>query len=177
MTAGLAFGVVVTGMLAATRPVLFPQGLIIVLGFLAFWVGGTPDELRPPPTLDQIEELVALIPEGGPRVTLERQGQVRPADTSIELAAYRVVQESLTNVAKHAGEVDTGVRLTYLPDSLEIEVHNALPGARRRRSTPGTGLVGMRERVELLGGTLHAGTNDDGGFTVYATLPLRQQTR
>ncbi|MFC0625821.1 sensor histidine kinase [Kribbella deserti] len=136
-----------------------------------------PDELRPPPTLAELDELVARIPAGGPQVTIERHGPVRTADTSIELAAYRVVQESLTNVAKHAGGVPTIVRLTYLPGSLEIEVSNQLPDPPAPTdAVRGTGLVGMRERVELLGGTVHAGTHD-GGFAVYATLPLRQPVR
>ncbi|TWD83962.1 signal transduction histidine kinase [Kribbella amoyensis] len=160
----------------------------------------TPDELRPPPSLDQVDELVAQIPPGGPVVTVERQGEVRAADTSIEVAAYRVVQEALTNVAKHAGAVRTTVRLTYLADTLEIVVGNELRTRNHGRSAVrGTGLVGLRERVELLGGTLHAGENpigetsfgengthpnDDvrrvgeqqaaGVFTVYVTLPLRQ---
>jgi signal transduction histidine kinase len=121
--------------------------------------------------------LVAQIPAGGPVVTVERHGVVRPGDTSIELAAYRVVQESLTNVAKHAGAVPATVRLTYLADSLEIEVTNELPRSTRRRAVVhGTGLVGLRERVELLGGSLHAGTSEAGGFTVYATLPLRPRS-
>ncbi|MFB6720896.1 sensor histidine kinase [Kribbella sp. NPDC056345] len=137
----------------------------------------TPDELRPPPDLNQLDELVDRIPSSGPQVTVDRQGEVRPADTSIELAAYRVVQESLTNVAKHAGAVPTNVRLTYLTGALEIEVVNELPRDRRQtRAVRGTGLVGLRERVELLGGTLHAGPTKTG-FAVYATLPLRQPVR
>lgn len=136
-----------------------------------------PDELRPPPSLEQVDELVAQIPAGGPTVTVERHGVVRPGDTSIELAAYRVVQESLTNVAKHAGAVPAIVRLTYLADSLEIVVTNELPRSTRRKAVVhGTGLVGLRERVELLGGSLHAGTSEAGGFTVYATLPLRPRS-
>ncbi|TDC23036.1 sensor histidine kinase [Kribbella albertanoniae] len=137
----------------------------------------TPDELRPPPDLNQLDELVDRIPSSGPQVTVDRQGEVRQADTSIELAAYRVVQESLTNVAKHAGAVPTNVRLTYLTGALEIEVVNELPRDRRQtRTARGTGLVGLRERVELLGGTLHAGPTKTG-FAVYATLPLRQPVR
>ncbi|GAA1715713.1 sensor histidine kinase [Kribbella yunnanensis] len=137
----------------------------------------TPGELRPPPDLNQLDELVARIPSSGPQVTVDRQGEVRQADTSIELAAYRVVQESLTNVAKHAGAVPTVVRLTYLTGALEIEVVNELPRNRlHKKALRGTGLVGLRERVELLGGTLHAGPTKTG-FAVYATLPLRQPVR
>lgn len=141
--------------------------------------------LTPPPTLAQVDELVAGIPEGGPRVRLERCGAPRSLDASIEHAGYRVVQEALTNVAKHAGPVPTLVRLSYLTGALEIEVRNAAGraatrhhGARdngaRHNGAAGTGLLGMRERVSLLGGTLHAGPNPDDGFILAASLPVRE---
>ena len=136
-------------------------------------VGAGP--LTPPPTLAQVDELVAGIPEGGPRVTLERCGTPRPLDASIEHAGYRVVQEALTNVTKHAGPVPTLVRLSYLTGALEIEVRNAAgraPG--RSNGSAGTGLLGMRERVSLLGGTLHAGPDPDDGFILAASLPVRE---
>ncbi|WP_329083871.1 MULTISPECIES: sensor histidine kinase [unclassified Streptosporangium] len=140
------------------------------------------DPLVPPPRLDQLEDLVTSSPPGGPRVRLERDGDVRQVDASIELAAYRVVQESLTNVAKHAGAVDVRVVLTYSPDRLEIRVGNPVPGPPSRDGdggpggTPGNGggvgLIGMRERVELLGGSVRVVRNP-GDFEVRATLPLR----
>ncbi|RJQ81550.1 hypothetical protein D5S17_04960 [Pseudonocardiaceae bacterium YIM PH 21723] len=136
--------------------------------------GDRPQEIVPPPTVDQLETLIGGLPALGPKVELRREGSVRMADASIELAAYRVVQESLTNVTRHAGAVPTTVRLTYLPDSLEIAVHNVAPEARPARThPPGMGLVGLHERVALLGGQLHAGPDSDGGFTVGAVLPLR----
>ncbi|GLW09379.1 hypothetical protein Misp01_45080 [Microtetraspora sp. NBRC 13810] len=131
------------------------------------------DPLAPPPKLAQLDELVAAAPPGGPRVLLEREGDVRQVDASIELAAYRVVQEALTNAARHAGRVDVRVLLAYEPARLTVRVTNPVPG---RTGTigdgAGVGLIGMRERVELLGGSVrvsdHAGT-----FEVCATLPLR----
>ncbi|HEX2300012.1 MAG TPA: histidine kinase [Pseudonocardiaceae bacterium] len=133
--------------------------------------------LTPPPALSQVDELVAAVPDGGPRVRLERHGTVRLLDTSIEHAGYRVVQEALTNVAKHAGPVPVTVRLRYLSDVLEIEVRNAAGRVAEHNghhAGAGTGLLGMRERVSLLGGTLHAGRDADGGFTVAASLPVRE---
>lgn len=132
------------------------------------------DPLAVPPRLDQLDELVR-----GARGRLERLGEVRPVDASIELAVYRVVQESLTNVAKHAGEVEAEVVLSYAPDLLSVRISNpARSGGSRPRVSEGNGLglAGMRERVELLGGALLAGPRPDGGFEVYAELPLRSTT-
>ncbi|GAA5047767.1 signal transduction histidine kinase [Thermocatellispora tengchongensis] len=134
------------------------------------------DPLSPPPKLDQLEALVAAVPPGGPRVVLEREGDVRQVDTSIELAAYRVVQEALTNVAKHAGPVDVRVVLAYAPARLTIRVANPLPGGPGAIGNgAGVGLIGMRERVELLGGSVRV-TRGPGSFEVCATLPLRSVT-
>ncbi|AQZ62483.1 hypothetical protein BKM31_14335 [[Actinomadura] parvosata subsp. kistnae] len=134
------------------------------------------DPLAPPPRLDQLDALLAAVPPGGPRVSLERRGEVRPADGSIELAAYRVVQEALTNAARHAGPVEVKVVLDYAPSRLSIQVTNPVsdvPGTIGNGA--GVGLVGMRERVELLGGTVHAGRAGDV-FEVRATLPLRSRS-
>lgn len=132
------------------------------------------DPLTVPPGLDQVDDLARAVPEGGPRVRLERRGTPRPVDESIGRAAYRVVQESLTNVARHAGAVQVLVSLSYTADSLAVGVRNdppahpppALPGG-------GLGLIGMRERVELVGGTLTAGPHAAGGYEVRATFPVR----
>lgn len=133
------------------------------------------DQIAPPPTLADLDELVLSMP--GPDVTVVWEGTVRPVDASIELAAYRVVQESLTNVVKHAGGVPVSLRLAYLPDALEVFVHSDAPVGRPPSSGgTGTGLVGMRERVELVGGTLHAGPSASGGFDVFAVLPVRRDS-
>jgi signal transduction histidine kinase len=93
----------------------------------------------------------------------------------VDLTAYRVVQEALTNVCKHAGPVPVHIRLRYAPDTLEIRVDNAPPPLSPLSppgpSDAGLGLVGMRERVAALGGTLHAGPRPDGGYRVAAVLP------
>ncbi|GIJ46084.1 hypothetical protein Val02_29700 [Virgisporangium aliadipatigenens] len=135
--------------------------------------GADHDPLAVLPGLSDVDSLLRHLPEGGPRVRLERLGTPRPLDASVGQAAYRVVQESLTNVIRHAGSVDTRVCLEFAPGALTVRVANA-PG---RTGVPGSGgglgLVGMRERVELVGGTLAAGPGADGGFEVRATFPVR----
>ncbi len=132
------------------------------------------DPLAPPPRLDQLDALVAAIPPGGPRATLIRSGDVRQVDTSIELAAYRVVQEALTNVTKHAGPVDVRVSLDYTATRLTVTVANDVPAvAPAGGGHGGVGLIGMRERVGLLGGTVDV-TAGRERFEVRATLPLRE---
>jgi signal transduction histidine kinase len=92
---------------------------------------------------------------------------------AVSLAAYRIVQESLTNVRRHAGPASTRVAVRFDDGALEVEVANAAgrpdPGAGRGS---GHGLIGMRERARLYGGTLHAAPAPDGGFLVRARLPL-----
>jgi signal transduction histidine kinase len=138
---------------------------------------GTADGLLAPPGLDRLDELARLMPDGGPRVRLERHGPVRPVEASIERVVYRVVQESLTNVRKHArsaGEVV--VSLGYEPDRLCVRVANSPPVRAEPPATGGgLGLIGMRERVELMGGSLESLSGPDGGFEVRALLPLRSR--
>ncbi|MGW0196142.1 sensor histidine kinase [Nonomuraea sp. NPDC003201] len=132
--------------------------------------------LAPPPKLEQLDDLVAAMPPGGPQVRLERQGAVRQVDASIEQAAYRVVQEALTNVAKHAGPVDVRVLLAYEPARLTVRVTNPVRGeAGSIAKGAGVGLIGMRERVELLGGSVTVASGS-GRFEVCATLPLRSMS-
>jgi signal transduction histidine kinase len=135
--------------------------------------GADHDPLAVRPGLDQIGELVASIP--GLTPTLVRDGIAGPMDASIEHAAYRVIQEALTNVINHAGPVATTVSLTCTADHLSVVVTNETPA---RASHPGTGLglIGMRERVELVGGTLTTGPRSGGGFEVRAVLPARSVT-
>ncbi|MER5267889.1 histidine kinase [Actinosynnema sp. NPDC002837] len=133
------------------------------------------DPLAVPPGLDRLDELVDGMPGSGPRVAVVREGNPGPLDASIEHAAYRVVQEALTNVIKHAGPAATTVSLTYASDHLSVVVSNGRPAVTRRAGT-GLGLIGMRERVELVGGTLTAGPGVDGGFEVRARFPARSAT-
>ncbi|GAA1359676.1 sensor histidine kinase [Streptomyces beijiangensis] len=95
-------------------------------------------------------------------------GRTLPAE--VDRAAYRIIQEALTNVARHADRAETGVQLTYGERMLTVSVEDEGPPS--GEPDPGTGLTGMRERVTALGGTLHAGPRSGGGFTVRAELPL-----
>ncbi len=136
---------------------------------------GTPEPAEPAepvPGLDQLEELICSFAGAGLQVTHQVTGQVRPLPEAVELTAYRVIQESLTNTRKHAGCDTAVVRLGYAPGALSLAVEDE--GKPAARPTPGGhGIVGMRERVAALGGRLSAGPRPDGGYRVFAELPLR----
>jgi signal transduction histidine kinase len=107
-------------------------------------------------------------------------GTQRALPPEADQAAYRIVQEALTNVSRHADRACARVHLHYSPDALSVQVDDdgagtgtgIVPGT-GPRSGPGLGLIGMRERVTALGGRLQAGPRDGGGFQVYAELPAR----
>jgi len=130
----------------------------------------------PQPTLKQIPDLVARVQETGLHVDLTFEGTIRDLQPGVELTGYRVVQEAMTNVLKHAGTSRVEVRINYLADSLDIEVRDC--GSERNdvgvpADRGGHGLVGMRERVRLFGGSLQTGLRPDGqGFAVHARLPV-----
>src|SRR5204862_2298046 len=128
--------------------------------------------------LCQLDSLVARARAAGLPVTVTVTGAERPLPAEADQAAYRIVQEALTNVSRHAGHACASVHLHYAPESLSIQVDDDGKGAVAdpRPSGPGLGLVGMRERVSALGGQLHAGPQDDGGFRVYAELPARARS-
>jgi signal transduction histidine kinase len=131
--------------------------------------------------LSQLDSLVARVRAAGLPVTVTVTGAKRPLPPDVDQAAYRIVQEALTNVGRHAGHACASVHLHYAPGTLSIQVDDdgegpvistgTSPGA--RPSGPGLGLVGMRERVSALGGRLQAGPQDGGGFQVRAELPAR----
>ncbi|MCE7003778.1 histidine kinase [Kibdelosporangium philippinense] len=127
------------------------------------------DPLIVPPGLAQINALISATPLD---IEVVRQGKAGPLDASIEHAAYRVIQESLTNVIKHAGPVATTVSLFFTADQLSVVVVNA-QSVKPPNPGTGMGLIGMRERVSLVGGTLEAGPCPGGGFEVRAVLPAR----
>jgi len=129
----------------------------------------------PVPGLDLLEELICTFADAGLRVTREVTGQARPLPEAVELTAYRIIQESLTNTRKHA-DCDTAVlRLGYTPGALSLAVEDeGKQVTESSRHTPGGhGIVGMRERVAALGGRLSAGPRPGGGYRVFAELPLR----
>ncbi|GAA4839888.1 sensor histidine kinase [Saccharopolyspora rosea] len=134
---------------------------------------GPDEDTAPQPTLRQVDELVAGSREAGLDVDLRVEGDRRDLPDHIERAAFRVVQEALTNVHKHAGGARASVSLTYRPERLLVAVRNSRPadGFRRHLPSGGQGLIGLGERVQLAGGTLDAGALDDGGFRVTAELP------
>ncbi|MFG1921877.1 sensor histidine kinase [Cryptosporangium sp. NPDC048952] len=129
----------------------------------------------PEPIVRSIEELVAEARASGAPVLLHREGEPSALDSRVDRAAYRVVEESLTNAIKHAAGRPITVRMTYRPDDVEVSVVNELPLRRppvdgMNRIGSGRGLLGLHERVRLAGGVLRAGPRD-GEFWVVARLP------
>jgi signal transduction histidine kinase len=137
-----------------------------------------PDEapaLAPQPTLSRVKELVANARETGLPVDLEIEGQPVPLPAGVDLTAYRLVQEGLTNTIKHAAAHHADVRVRYDTDHVEIEVSDdgqGGDGADTALNGGGHGLVGMRERVSIYGGDLEAGPRAEGGFRLRARLPV-----
>jgi len=127
--------------------------------------------------LSQLDNLVARARAAGLPVTVTVTGTERPLPAEVDQAAYRIVQEALNNVSRHAGHARTSVHLHYTPEALSVQVNDDGNGTVTSTGTgspgPGLGLVGMRERVSALGGRLQAGPQDDGGFQVRAELPAR----
>jgi signal transduction histidine kinase len=134
-----------------------------------------PDEAETPtePTtgLTGLLGLLASFRRAGLSIEQRIDGRPRPLPTPVDLTAYRIVQESLTNVCKHAGPCTVTLTIDYLADAVHIAVRNE-PTGRPAAADYGHGLVGMRERVAALAGVLHAGPEPDGGYRVAASLPL-----
>jgi signal transduction histidine kinase len=125
--------------------------------------------------LGQLDSLVARARAAGLPVTVSVTGERRPLPPEVDQAAYRIVQEALTNVSRHAGQACASVHLHYTPEAFSVQVDDDGQGnsAGTRPSGPGLGLAGMRERVSALGGRLQTGPQDGGGFQVRAELPVR----
>jgi signal transduction histidine kinase len=129
-------------------------------------------DLAPVPGLDQLRELLDQARRAGMSVSFTLEGAARPLPEGAELAAYRVVQESLTNTRKHGGlAAAAAVTLRYEPDALLLQVTDDGLGAAAGGDGPGHGLTGMRERIEMYGGTVQAGPLPGGGYQVAARLP------
>jgi signal transduction histidine kinase len=128
-------------------------------------------ERFPQPGLGQLPGLVTQVRRAGLPVTVAVEGEARPLPAGVELSAYRIVQESLTNALKHAGSTSALVTLTYSPEQLIVDVADSGKGTAGEPGV-GHGLIGMRERASLLGGELVAGPRREGGFRVTAKLPV-----
>ncbi|WP_395575735.1 sensor histidine kinase [Streptomyces sp. BK79] len=132
------------------------------------------DDTTPPHGLDHIPELVERVGKSGLVATLTIEGHRHDVPAAVGRTAYRIVQESLTNIARHAAATTASVRIDYRPDALALRVDD---DGRARPDTapePGIGLLGMRERITALGGHLRAAPRSEGGFTVQAELPVER---
>jgi signal transduction histidine kinase len=146
-----------------------------VLGVLRAVDEGAPR--APAPGLARLGDLADTAAAAGLAVQVEESGQRVPLSADVDLAAYRIVQEALTNGARHSGGTTATIRIAYLEDALVLEVHD--DGALRPPGRPpgpprgtGSGIAGMTERASALGGTLQARPRPGGGFAVQARLPL-----
>ena len=146
-----------------------------VLGVLrgADEAGGGQDAPRAPaPSLDRVDELAASMGAAGLAVRVERHGRRLPLPAGAELGAYRIIQEALTNTARHSGSQAATVRITYREDGVEVDVDDdGAPGRPAPRTGGGHGIAGMTERAQAFGGWLRAGPRPGGGFRVQAWLP------
>jgi signal transduction histidine kinase len=126
--------------------------------------------LQPQPSLQHLDALVREVSASGVPVSVELDGAPLPVPPGVDLSAYRIIQEALTNVLKHAGPAHATVRLAYCPDALVVSIQDdgsqvAVPNG------TGHGLIGIRERVAVVGGEVTAGPRVDGGYEVRARLP------
>lgn len=132
-------------------------------------------EFDPQPRLDRLDELVAALAEAGLEVSVTIDGAERHVAPGVDLCAYRIIQEALTNSLRHAGPGTARVLLRYGRDSLDLEVADdgglGEGSSTEHLAANGLGIVGMRERVALYGGALEAKARDEGGFVVRASLP------
>ncbi len=140
-----------------------------------------PDELTastdPLPTLDQLDRLIADFGAAGLEVEWHTAGARRRLAPANTLAAYRIVQESLTNAHRHGRGARAVLSIVYEPDAVSIEVLNDIATSRSTGGRPGHGIIGMRERIGAAGGTIDVGPTDDGRFRVHATLPVARDDR
>ncbi|GAA4443087.1 histidine kinase [Phytohabitans houttuyneae] len=131
---------------------------------------GEPDPRGPQPGLDQVDALASALGSAGLAVAVNRDGAARDVPANVSLSAYRIVQESLTNTLRHARATRADVDLRWTDGALLVEVTD--DGSAAPAGGGGAGLIGMRERARLVGGTLEAGPLPAGGFRVSARLPL-----
>jgi signal transduction histidine kinase len=132
----------------------------------------TAGDLLPQPGLAGVPALLETIRAAGLETSLEVSGDPIPLAPGLELNAYRVIQEALTNSVKHARATEVRVRIAYTPSAVELEIVDDGPPSPSQNGVSGQGLIGMRERVLLHGGQLEAARRDSRGFRVWARLPL-----
>ncbi|HEY7264239.1 MAG TPA: sensor histidine kinase [Trebonia sp.] len=139
---------------------------------------GGPD-IAPQPGLADLDGLLDSARGGGVTVAAVTSGVPVPLPDGVDLSAYRIVQEALSNAMRHAPGSQVSVRVAYLPDRLVLEVRNdgGQPAADPHDAGGGHGIIGMRERTAMLGGSLRAGPAADGGFLVTAILPVREPSQ
>lgn len=131
--------------------------------------------LDPQPSLERLDALMAEVREAGLDVEMTTLGDARPLPPALELSVYRIIQEALTNALKHVGPTTARVEIRYGAKEVEFDVVNEGPVAEPALVGPpggGNGLLGMRERAAVFGGSLRAGPRPEGGFQVRVTLPL-----
>src|SRR5690242_14731343 len=138
--------------------------------------GGGSASRAPLAGLDQLAELTQEMAASGLPVRLTVTGPPRALPSAVDLAAYRIVQESLTNVMRHAGPAKAAVEVRYGEGAITVEVVDDGEGAPVPVNGSGHGIAGMRERAEALGGAVDAGPRPEGGFRVFATLPTAEST-
>ena len=147
-----------------------------LLGILRGGGGDDAAALEPQPGIGQIDALVEQVRSAGLPVDIAVEGRAQPLPPGVDLAAYRIVQEALTNVIKHAGPARAQVRVRYGSDTVELEVIDDGRAAHANGQpdpSSGHGLVGMQQRVALYGGEVQAGPRPEGGYAVRARLPVR----
>jgi signal transduction histidine kinase len=142
-----------------------------VLGVLRQVDEPTDGSRAPAPSLARLDDLVSRSAATGLEVRPSVEGEVRPLPAPVDLAAFRIVQEALTNVVRHAGARTATVAVRFEPDAVSVQVDD--DGTGGDGSPGGSGLEGMRERAESVGGTVEAGPRPGGGFRVLARLPIR----
>ena len=132
------------------------------------------DDISPQPSLKQLDILFNQMRLTGLSISFKIDGEERPLPPGVDLSAYRIVQEALTNTLKHAGPVSADVTIRYMSDAVDLEIkdNGNTPLSESNQENKGRGLIGLRERVSLHGGEFQAGRLPEGGFIVKAKLPL-----
>jgi signal transduction histidine kinase len=156
---------------AAMTELRHVMGLLTMDGDISGQEGET--DLAPQPGLDGLDALVLRMRDTGVDVDFVARGQRGPLPSGIELTVYRLVQEALTNTVKHAAGASVRVLIEYAADHLRVEVTDT--GGRRGAAAgtgTGRGLIGLRERLSVYGGTLHTGPRLRGGYRVLARIPV-----